>query len=72
MKRHNTGKTLNCIRKFRHMKVSCAFCVNKEDCMHHNYPLCTNDIKLKQFDEHAFEIYDRQCPNDLKERLYKK
>lgn len=62
MKRHNTGKTLNPIRKFRHMKVSCAFCANKEDCMHYNYPLCTNDAKFKQFDAHAFEMYNHQCP----------
>lgn len=50
------------IRKFRHMKVSCEFCVSKRECMYHNYPLCTNNAKLKQFDAHAFEIYNRPCP----------
>lgn len=48
------------IRKFRHMKVPCAFCVTRKDCRYHNYPLCTNNAKCRQFDADAFEN-DAKC-----------
>ena len=72
MRRFAVNSSKKPIRKFRHMKMSCEFCVSREQCMHCNYPLCTNDAKFQQFDAHAFEMYNHPCPNDLKEKLSKR
>ena len=48
------------IREFRHMCVECKYCATRKECEYHNYPLCTNDSKCKQFDADAFEN-DEKC-----------